>query len=121
MDDEEVDSQLQATPAPRKGKAARTLPAMLATCHSVQLHAKQLARGEGSVDNGPAVPGSYGVNIASGESASVIIHTQILVHGSMHSMQDWKTLWQPPSMMQRGIPSCSKRHGLVLTGPAGKQ
>ena len=72
MDGEEVNSQLQATPAPRKGKAARALPAMPATCHSVRLCAKQLARGEGSVDSGPAVPGSYGVNIALGKSASVI-------------------------------------------------
>ena len=72
MDDEEVDLQLQATPAPRKGKAARTLPAMPAICHLVWLHAKQLARGEGSVDNGPAVPGSYGVDIVSGKSTSVI-------------------------------------------------
>ena len=72
MDDEEVNSQPQATPAPRKGKAARALLAMPATCHSVQLHTKQLARGEGSVDSGPVVPGSYGVDIASGKSASVI-------------------------------------------------
>ena len=72
MDDEEVDLQLQATPAPRKGKAARTLLATPATCHSVQLHAKQLARGEGPIDNGPAVPGSYGVNLSSGESTSVV-------------------------------------------------
>ena len=72
MDDEEVNSQLQATPAPRKGKAARTPLATPATRHSAWLCAKQLARGEGSVDNGPAVPGSYGVDIASGKSASVV-------------------------------------------------
>ena len=72
MDDKEVNLQLQATLAPRKGKAARALLAMLATCHSVWLNAKQLARGEGSVDSSPAVPGSYRVNIASGKSASVI-------------------------------------------------
>ena len=72
MDDEEVDSQLQATPAPRKGKAARTPPAMPATRHSAQLRAKKLSRGEGSVENGPVVPGSYGVDIVSGKSASVV-------------------------------------------------
>ena len=72
MDDKEVNLQLQATPALRKGKAARASPAMPATCHSAWLCAKQHARGEGSVDSGPAVPGSYGVDIASGESASVI-------------------------------------------------
>ena len=72
MDDKEVHSQLQATLAPRKQKAARASPAMPATCHLAQLCAKQLARGEGSVDSGPAVPGSYGVDIASGKSASVI-------------------------------------------------
>ena len=72
MDDEEVDLQLQATPAPRKGKAARALLATPATCHLVQLHEKQLARGEGSVDSSPAVPGSYGVDIALGKSTSVI-------------------------------------------------
>ena len=72
MDDEEVNLQLQATPTPRKGKAARALLATPATCHSVWLHAKQLARGEGSVDSSPAVPGSYGVDIASGKSASVV-------------------------------------------------
>ena len=78
MDDEEVDSQLQATLALRKGKAARALPAMPATHHLVWLHTKQLARGEGSVDSSPAVPGSYGVNIASGKSASVInVHSDI--------------------------------------------
>ena len=72
MDDEEVDSQLQATPAPRKGKAARTPLATPATRHSAQLRTKQLERGEGSVDNSPAVPGSYGVDIASGKSTSVV-------------------------------------------------
>ena len=63
---------MQATPAPRKGKAVRTLLAMPATCHSVQLHTKQLSRGEGPIDNGPVVPGSYGVDIASGKSTSVV-------------------------------------------------
>ena len=67
-----VSLYLSVTPAPRKGKAVRTPPAMPATRHSVWLHAKQLARGEGSIDNGPVVPGSYGVDIASGKSASVV-------------------------------------------------
>ena len=51
---------------------------MPATCHSAWLCTKQLARGEGSVDSSPVVPGSYGVDIASGKSASVInVHSDI--------------------------------------------
>ena len=78
MDDEEVDLQLQATPAPRKGKAGRASLAMPATRHLAQLCTKKLASGKGSVDSSPAVPGSFGADIALGKSASVInVHSDI--------------------------------------------